>query len=503
MEKFEKLSLPSNVRPETRYDLPFSCHPPKFPPLPTTEFGVAFSPSFPDWFVCGDYMKILRQHYKKPAESVRITKKTSVEASPSAAKKPSTKVSRKPPSVQKRKNEEEKVPNEESGDESPEPIPPPRKKKKIKKVSSQRSIVKSAHKVPPTSKLQSKDTESGKSSLNTEIPEIQLVVEGSSEKTLEKTVQEENTMDHDRKTVPEFDATMGEASEDESPPHPGLNAANQGDDTDMEAGVEEDHEEEAAKDEDDQSKQPDAGQTSGRNAQPASGQTKGSAVSTGSTSFSREELESLKVQKPLEYLKAMLSARFNFQDSLQSSLTTSGATSEAPSLDNILTKIKTKFLDADLFKVLEENALAHIELKKVLKQINVLETSAEVGNFVMELMTLIDLATADLHRQRDLSQQISTKSETQIAEWDAVATSTDKVSKLQQLSETYIKEIVAYDDNIQKWEKQIAALQEKISQEKKRKASIQQPKQNEIDGELKFQRKKFATLKETFASLKL
>ncbi|XP_050883070.1 uncharacterized protein LOC127086363 [Lathyrus oleraceus] len=302
----------------------------------------------------------------------------------------------------------------------------------------------------------------------------------------------------------------------------------------MEAGVEDDHEDETAKDGGDQSKQPEAEQTLERNTPPAPDQTQGSGKSTGSTSFSRKELESLKVQKPLEYLKAMLSARFNFQDSSQSSSTTSGATSEAPSLGNILTKIKTKILDVDLFKILEENALAHLELKKILKQVNVLEASVEVGSFVMELMTLIDLATADLHRQRDLTHQISSKSETQTAEWDAVATSTDKVSKLQQLSETYVKEVAACDDNIQKWEKQIAALQEKISQEKKRKASIQQPKQNEIDEELRvgirhaekahqlsqeietlsthkslcdhrlqFQRKKFATLKETFASINL
>ncbi|XP_050919437.1 uncharacterized protein LOC127136980 [Lathyrus oleraceus] len=102
------------------------------------------------------------------------TKKASVEASPGAAKKPSTKVSRKPPPVQKRKKEEkkeeEKVSNEESGDESPEPNPPPQKKTKIKRVSFQRSIVKSAKKdssSTPTAKLQSKDTESGKSSFNT------------------------------------------------------------------------------------------------------------------------------------------------------------------------------------------------------------------------------------------------------------------------------------------------------------------------------------------------
>ncbi|XP_050895802.1 uncharacterized protein LOC127102477 [Lathyrus oleraceus] len=312
--------------------------------------------------------------------------------------------------------EEEKAPNEESCDESPEPNPHPQKKTKNKRVSSQRSLVKSAKKdssSTPTAKLQSKDTESGKSSFNTEIPEKQLDVEGKPidknkpkpdsgsalktvsststspkdstkgstmemaqtkinpepEKTLEETVHEEEIPknDHDRQTVAEFDATMSEASEDDSPPHPGLNAANKGDDTDMETGVEDDHEEETAKDEDDQSKQPDAGQTLGRSTQPAPDQTKGSSVSTGSTGFSREELESLKVQRPLEYLKAMLSARHNFQDSSQSSSTTSGATSEAQSLDNILTKIKTKILDVDLFKVLEENALAHIELKKILK----------------------------------------------------------------------------------------------------------------------------------------
>jgi hypothetical protein len=42
--------------------------------LPTAEFGVAFSPPFPDWFVCGDFMKNLRQQYQKPVEHVVPTK---------------------------------------------------------------------------------------------------------------------------------------------------------------------------------------------------------------------------------------------------------------------------------------------------------------------------------------------------------------------------------------------------------------------------------------------
>ncbi|KAI5442394.1 hypothetical protein KIW84_011460 [Lathyrus oleraceus] len=549
-EKFEKLSLPSNLSPEARYDLAFSCHPPKFPPLPTADFGVAFSFPLPDWFLCGDFMKILRQKYQKPTERVVPTKyhlgeypghlhigiehvrvedpileavkipakKAAVEATPSTAKKPSTKVSRKPPTIQKKRSEEErgedKVPNEESGDESPE---------------------KDSASTPPA-KPQSKDTGSGKSGFNTEIPEEQVAVESTPEKILEETAPEEGipTSDHDMQTVAEFDTTLGEASEDESPPHPGLNVAPQGDDIDMEVVVEDDPEDGAARDGDNQSKHTEVEHTSTRNTPPAPDRAQGSSKSTGSTSFSREELENLKVQRPLEYLKAMLSTHFNFQDSSQSSSTTSGATSEAPSLGNILTKIKTKILDVDLFKVLEENSLAHIDLKKILKQVNVLEASAEIESFVMELMTLIDLATADLHRQRDLTNQISSKFETQTAEWEAVSTSTDKVSKLQKLSETCVKEVAACDDNIHKCKTQMAALQEKISQEEKRKASIQQPKQSEIDEELgvgirhaekaqqlsqeietlsthkslcdhrlQFQRQKFATLKDTFANFNL
>ena len=180
-----------------------------------------------------------------------------------------------------------------------------------------------------------------------------MVVERTPEKILEETAPEEDlpTSDHDMQTVEEFDTTVGEASEVESPPHPGLHVAPQGDDIEMEVVVEDDPEDGAARDGDNQSKRTEVEHTSTRNTPPAPDRAQGSGKSTGSTSFSREELENLKVQRPLEYLKAMLSTRFNFQDSSQSSSTTSGATSEAPSLGNILTKIKTKILDVDLFKV--------------------------------------------------------------------------------------------------------------------------------------------------------
>ncbi|XP_050899026.1 uncharacterized protein LOC127105856 [Lathyrus oleraceus] len=216
-------------------------------------------------------------------------KKAAVEASPSTAKKPSTKVSRKPSTIQKKKSEEErkedKVPSEESGDESPELVPPPQKKKKLTKVSSQRSIVNPIRKDSASTspaKPQSKDTGSGKSGFNTEIPEEQVAVEGTSEKILEETAPEEDipASDHDMQTVEEFDTTVGEASEDESPPHPGLHVAPQGDDIEMEVVVEDDPEDGAARDGDNQSKRTEVEPTSTRNTPPAPDRAQGSGKST-------------------------------------------------------------------------------------------------------------------------------------------------------------------------------------------------------------------------------
>ncbi|XP_050890475.1 uncharacterized protein LOC127095892 [Lathyrus oleraceus] len=124
------------------------------------------------------------------------------------------------------------------------------------KIPTKKTFFKASPGAAKKPSTKAKDTESGKSSLNTEIPEKQLDVEGNPEKTLEKTVQEEDVPkdDHDRQTAAEFDAPVSEASEDDSPPHPGLNVANKGDDTNMETEVEDDHEEEIAKDKDDLSK---------------------------------------------------------------------------------------------------------------------------------------------------------------------------------------------------------------------------------------------------------
>ncbi|XP_050919220.1 uncharacterized protein LOC127136736 [Lathyrus oleraceus] len=185
-----------------------------------------------------------------------------------------------------KEKEEDKVPNEESGDESPELIPPPQKKKKLMKVSSQRSIANPTRKDPASAssaKPQSKDMGSGKSSFNTEIPEEQVVVEKTPEKILEEIAPEADVSasDHDMQTVGEFDTTVGEASEDESPPHPGLHAAPQGDDIEMEVVVEDTPEDEAARDGDNQSKRTEVEHTSTRSTPPAPDRVQGSSKSTG------------------------------------------------------------------------------------------------------------------------------------------------------------------------------------------------------------------------------
>lgn len=60
-KKMETLKIPSYFPHEKHYKMDFKLFPPKFPPLPNADFGVALAPSFPDWFICGESIKILLQ----------------------------------------------------------------------------------------------------------------------------------------------------------------------------------------------------------------------------------------------------------------------------------------------------------------------------------------------------------------------------------------------------------------------------------------------------------
>lgn len=72
--KLGSLKLPSYVTPEQRYKRTFNLYPPKFPRLLTSEFGVALRPPFPEWFICGSVVKILREQMQKRSQRVVPTK---------------------------------------------------------------------------------------------------------------------------------------------------------------------------------------------------------------------------------------------------------------------------------------------------------------------------------------------------------------------------------------------------------------------------------------------
>lgn len=75
-KKMENLKIPSYIPHEKRYEMALELFLPKFPPMPNADFGVAFSPPIPDWFICGDSIKILRQQSPKKAQRVVATKHT-------------------------------------------------------------------------------------------------------------------------------------------------------------------------------------------------------------------------------------------------------------------------------------------------------------------------------------------------------------------------------------------------------------------------------------------
>lgn len=70
------LKFPLYVKHEQRYETTFNLYSQTFPRLPTAEFGKVLRPPFPDWFVCGNVVKILREQSKKRVQGVVPTKYT-------------------------------------------------------------------------------------------------------------------------------------------------------------------------------------------------------------------------------------------------------------------------------------------------------------------------------------------------------------------------------------------------------------------------------------------
>lgn len=161
----------------------------------------------------------------------------------------------------------------------------------------------------------------------------------------------------------------------------------------------------------------------------------------------------------MEYLKAIISVRGGSTEKILSTSTTSDGQSTNKSDDELLLKIKENAFDVDLFQLLESDTITCFGIKYLLKQVDVLNTSPEVADVIMDLGLPIDQVISELNRIREASNKIHNKSETQAYEWDATTESTAKVVELEKSSEHNKKEAEACDKNIEAWEQQIKELQ--------------------------------------------
>lgn len=103
----------------------------------------------------------------------------------------------------------------------------------------------------------------------------------------------------------------------------------------------------------------------------------------------------MKRSQPLEYLKAMLR---NMESSSEKSVSTNTAFDDQYSstpADEVLSKIKEKVFKGDLFLLLLADLSVPLTLKALLNQVNLLETSPEVANIILELGIMIDQAIED------------------------------------------------------------------------------------------------------------
>ncbi|XP_050909167.1 uncharacterized protein LOC127122938 [Lathyrus oleraceus] len=185
---------------------------------------------------------------------------------------------------------------------------------------------------------------------------------------------------------------------------------------------EEDDEENDANDEENSGEMPKAIQSSD-----AAKELK--APSNGNTDASSlEELKALKWSKPTKYLKAIISDKGSSNDKCSSSSTMFGGYLVSKSADDLLKNIKEKALDVDLLQVLENDPSACFGINDLLKRVDILTTSLEVVDVIIEIGLLIDQITTDLHCIKYASTKIQNKTETQAAKWEVVTESTTRVS---------------------------------------------------------------------------
>ena len=133
---------------------------------------------------------------------------------------------------------------------------------------------------------------------------------------------------------------------------------------------------------------------------------------------------------------------------------------------------------------METDATTHIQLKKLLKQVDVRAISPESAMIISKLNTLIDQTAADLKQLPSISEALATKSESETAAWTAAAESEAKMETLEKVKERKKLEVAGNRRKIGLWTRQIKRLKSKISWAKRRNAELLASVESEINQEL-------------------
>lgn len=179
-------------------------------------------------------------------------------------------------------------------------------------------------------------------------------------------------------------------------------------------------------------------------------------VSTSSIGgLSAERLVILRRSQPLEYLTAMLSCRESSSEKSLSIASVSGDQPSSTPTDEVLSKIKDKIFKGDLLLLLLVDPSAPLTLKALLNQVDLLETSPEVANVILEIGTMIDQAAADPKLLPQLIGEIKKKFGSEAVAWDVATESTNKAMELEQTKQKKKEKIEGHDRDIASWSKQI------------------------------------------------
>lgn len=168
----------------------------------------------------------------------------------------------------------------------------------------------------------------------------------------------------------------------------------------------------------------------------------------------------------------MLSCR---ESSYEKILSTTSASKDQPSStpeDEVFSKIKDKIFKGDLFLLLLADSSAPLTLKAFLNQVDLLETSLEVANVILEIGTMIDQVVIDYKLLPQLTGEIEKKVGSEAASWDAATKSTNKVMELEQTKQKNKEKIEGHDRDIAPWRKQIEELQAKIPEAERSKSEL-------------------------------